>query len=654
MSEEQLVEKNKPEELIKAEQLIDNDKLDEALTFLINYEQKEGLNKHDKLSCHLLQCQILHWQGKPKELIKQAKQAYKESGELKNSFLKVDSLFLMVPALLMLDKFDEAFDVIKQGEDLIQTIPQELTKAYKQRKANLAFIKGWSYNEGLDPNESDLSSKHLEQSLTIREELGIKHEISISLNQIAFNLSFFKGELDLALKYAERSVALAKESSKTYYIAFSLNVLGMIFGLKGELDRSIIFFEQSLELFKKLNNKARMAAVLNNLSDYYKQRGELDRALECIEQAMTINRELGKRTLRSLANNHDFLIQILIDRGDLERARTSLHDLEQLNIQLKNKQMDLIYLGDKALLLTTSLRARDRVKAEEILTQLLENENLNYELRSRALLALCDLLLTELRMTNDVEVLDELNQFISQLLKIAEKSHSYWLLGETYLLQAKLALLSLNLQGARRLLTQGQQIAERYGLNLLAIKISSEHDDLLKQLNMWENLNESTSSLKERMEFSRLDEQMKSMLHKRVSQTSEVASEEPVLLLITSEAGKPIFSKVFKKDFSFQDHLWGGFLTAFNSFSDEMLSEGLDRAKFGEYILIMKAVSPFLVYYLFKGKSYLAQHTIHSFINKIKSKETIWETFNKFYQRNQEVQLKDIPSLEELLTETFL
>ncbi|KKN10193.1 hypothetical protein LCGC14_1039140, partial [marine sediment metagenome] len=82
---------------------------------------------------------------------------------------------------------------------------------------------------------------------------------------------------------------------------------------------------------------------------------------------MALNRELGD--LRELANNHDYLIQILIERGDLKRAQISLLDLEQLNRQLKNKVVNL-YLLEKALVLKTSLRARDRGKAEEILTLL--------------------------------------------------------------------------------------------------------------------------------------------------------------------------------------------------------------------------------------------------------------------------------------------
>ena len=136
--------------------------------------------------------------------------------------------------------------------------------------------------------------------------------------------------------------------------------MAMVYSLLGELDHSIRFYEQSLELFKEFNNKDRMAAVLNNLSDSYKMRGELDRALEYIEQSMALNRDIGR--LRALANNHDFLIQILIDKGDIERARQSLSDLERLNSQLENKQINLQYLFDKALVLKTSLRARDRDK----------------------------------------------------------------------------------------------------------------------------------------------------------------------------------------------------------------------------------------------------------------------------------------------------
>ncbi|MHA1479193.1 MAG: hypothetical protein ACTSPU_13445, partial [Promethearchaeota archaeon] len=355
-----------------------------------------------------------------------------------------------------------------------------------------------------------------------------------------------------------------------------------------------------------------------------------------------------------LAENYDFLIQILIDKGDFKRAQISLHELERLNSQLKDKQNKILYLFDKALVLKTSLRAIERGKAEEILKQLLEDKDLNYELTIGALLNLCELLLTELRITNDQGVLDELTQFIGQLLEIAEKSHSHWIIGETYLLQAKLALLSLDLKKARRLLTQGQQVAERYGLKLLARKISNDHDELLKKLNTWENLKDSDISLEERMELARLNEQMNDMVRKRVVEPSEIQEEESVVILIISKGGNPIFSQSFTEGWSFKDHLFGGFLSAVNSFSDEMFSQGLDRAIFGEYTLIMNAISPFIICYLFKGQSFLAQQRMKHFIDTIQNDKKIWETIKKYYQANRLIQVKDIPSLDLLVNEVFV
>ncbi len=649
MDEEKLIEKNKPEELILAEQLIDEGKYDAALQLMINFEETGELPLYEIVSCNLLKSSILHYQCLYENSLKLAEETYDMSLGLGKSLLSVDALMWMANALIILFRLDKVKDIIKQGEELLKTLPQELTKAYKQREAFIAFVKGRFYYR---IGDADRALKHLEHSLAKREELGIKHEIAQSLSEMAITLCLHKGEADRALKYAERSLALAKESSKKYYIANSLHILAMIYSLQGELDRSIRLYEQSLAIFKKLNNRDGMAWDLNNVANCYRMKGELDRALECIEQAIALNRELGK--LHELTNNHDFLIRILIDKGDIERAQISLHDMERLNSQLNDKEINFVYLFDKALVLKTSPRAIKRGKAEDILKQLLEEEDLFYEYRLKALYNLCELLLTELRITNEQEVLDELTEFIGQLLEFAEKTHSYWIMGETYLLQAKLALLSLDLKETRRLLTQGQQVAEKYGLKMLARKISNEHDELLKQMTIWENLKKSEATLNERLKLARLNEQMDNMLRKHVVEPDEIQEEESVVILIISKGGNPIFSQSFEEGWSFQDHLFGGFLSAVNSFSDEMFSQGLDRAIFGEYTIIMNAVSPFIICYLFKGQSFLAQQRMKHFIDTIQNDKKIWEPIKKYYQANRLVQEKDIPSLDLLVNEIFI
>jgi len=525
MSEKIFKKKDKHEEIIRAEQLIDEDKLDEALILMNKYEQKEGLTHRDKIFCHLLQYQILFWQGKLKKCIKHAEQTYKESEELENNFIRIDSFLLMTHALVRFEKFDEASDLIKQGEELLKTIPQELTKAHKKREAYLALIKGNFYMMKSNPN---LAIKQLELSLALREELGNKHEIAESLSLLAYALYYFRSESNRALKYAERSLALAKESNKKYYIQLSLFIMGVIYGFQGELDRSIRCHEQSIVLNKELNNKNMFIAyILTQLSYSYKMRGELDHALECIEQSMDLNRELGRMT--RLARDHHYIIQILIDKGDLKRGQQYLHDFEQLNTQLKDKQINLWYLLAKALVLKTSPRALNRGKAEEILKQLLEDEDSDYYLILEVLINLCELLLTELHITHDLEVLEGINPFIAQLLDIAEKTGSHSVLCESYLLQAKLSLLTFKIKNAQRFLTQAQQIAERFGLTLLAKKIATENEDLSKKLDLWEKLKEENAPMTDRMELARLDEKIVKMIQKHRLLTVQVSEEKVVL-----------------------------------------------------------------------------------------------------------------------------
>jgi len=207
---------------------------------------------------------------------------------------------------------------------------------------------------------------------------------------------------------------------------------------------------------------------------------------------------------------------------------------------------------------------------------------------------------------------------------------------------------------ARRYLTQAQKIAESYGIKRLAMKISYAHDELLKQLKMWENLKESKALISERWKLAGLNEQMENMVKRRMIEVPEISKEDPVMLLILTEGGNLLFSKKFMEDFSFEDDILGGFLTTINYIISEVFSEGLDRAVFGPYTLLMMPVQPFLVCYIFKGDSYFAHHKIKNFIESIQNNSVIWQSLQNFFQNSKSVQLHSIPSLESLITENFL
>ncbi len=416
---------------------------------------------------------------------------------------------------------------------------------------------------------------------------------------------------------------------------------------KGEIQRSLKLNKRAYELAKDICNEQLISASLNNIASVYYNMKKYDEAIIYAKQAVKVNHNL------TLAVALSTLIEINASKGNIKEAKVYLECLREHSEKFDSKWNKTCYYSVKALVLKSSLRARDRIKSEDLFKKLALDTSVAGEMRIDAIIQLCDLNLIELRITKDLDIINEIHPYIQELLSIAESQHSYLYLAETHLLQAKLSLLTLDIKGAKRFLTQAENIADSYGLKLLAMKISYEHDELLRQTKMWENLKISEVSLSERLELTGLNEQMDYMMNKRMIEVPELVDEDPILLLIISEGGVPLFTQYFIKDKIFKDHLLGGFFTAINSFVIEMFSDGLDRASFGDHTLLMKSIPPFLLCYVYKGQSYSAQKRIKSFIDEIKANKEVWDRFEKFYQVNRKIQLQDIPSLESLIENIF-
>ncbi|MHA1916095.1 MAG: tetratricopeptide repeat protein, partial [Promethearchaeota archaeon] len=341
---------------------------------------------------------------------------------------------------------------------------------------------------------------------------------------------------------------------------------------KGEIQRSLELMKKAYELAKDTGDKGLISASLNNIADKFYHMKEYDKAIMYAKQAIKVNHNL------TLAVALATLIETYVSKGDIKEAKVYLDLLRVHSEKFDYKKNKTYYYISKATILKSSLRARDRIKSEDLFKELALDNTVASESRIEAIIELCDLYLIELRITNDLDIINEIHPYIQELLSIAEKQHLYLYLAETYLLQAKLSLLTLNLKEAKRFLTQAQKIADSYGLKRLAMKISYEYDELFRKTKMWENLKTSEESLSERLELTGLNEQMENMLKRRMIEVPEISKEDPVMLLILTEGGNLLFSKKFVEDFSFEDDILGGFLTTVNYIISEVFSEGLDRA----------------------------------------------------------------------------
>ena len=143
-----------------------------------------------------------------------------------------------------------------------------------------------------------------------------------------------------------------------------------------------------------------------------------------------------------------------------EKSGISLNHNVNIIEDIDNKDILIDYYHSQRDLTEPLFSAESERILREIFYRIEQGEILpqwNFEVEASMLF--CELLLNELEMTNELTVLDEIEPIITRLLKLAEDRQSYLTLTETKLLQAKLALIRMDLDKARSFLTQAQEIA---------------------------------------------------------------------------------------------------------------------------------------------------------------------------------------------------
>jgi len=499
---------SKIKKLDKVELLKNEGKYKEALQILDNLEKKANLPSQEKFTCQILKSTCLNRLGQDEDALKLAKQTYQESKRLGSLLQSLDASIEVAEALGFLGRLDEVSEIIEKSESLLKRITQEPSKELVRRKASIAFLKGFFY---LDKGELDLSLQLTKEALILQEELGNKQDIARSLTQLGI-IYLFKGEIEQAQGYYERGLTLEKSG-------FNRNIPHLYLGIQvilsynGDLEGAMEYAKRGLTFAKEINDKYLIPMFLNNMGLTYYQQNDLVRALNCIERSL-IGFE-KRNNIGMIIFVLDSLIELAIHMNSYDQAQGYFNRMKLFIDQEKSKLNDAIYRLDKILMLKISPKAGDRVKAKKLFQQFVEEKIVWWDIKIKALLHLCDILLVELCDTNDLKVVDELQSCITRILAIAENQNISLYLAESYIFQSKIFLLILDLKMAQRSLTQAQQICEKYGFNRLAIRVSSEQEELAKQLSRWENLKQSRISIDKRMDFAHLDEQLLRMFHLR-------------------------------------------------------------------------------------------------------------------------------------------
>jgi tetratricopeptide (TPR) repeat protein len=594
---------------------------EEALSLTIDIEKTEDLSPEEELGIKILKANIHSSLGHMNKYIEIVEETYCVYEKLNNDFLLMDAIILKLFFLMyqgqQLSKL--YIDLIERGEIILKSISNRSDNESARKEARFLFLKGiLYYNQG----NYDGALECAKSALKLMEQLNVDTKDDQRYNRhivgLLGHIYTSKGNPNLALEYHEKSLSLKIRDTNLELWNDANEYLGMgnIFYLKGDLDKALRFYKKTLAILEELNLVVKLAYI-------------------------------SGVPLQSI-------IRVLIAKGDLEGAQHYLHLLTQINDENPIEHNVSSYNLLRGKLLKSSTRSRDRAEAEKIFKEIIEKDNQFSYLVNSALMEICDLYLKELKFTNDLTIIDEINPFITQLLENAEKGNSYSNLAKTKLLQAKIALIQMNMGDARRFLTKAQEIADKNGFNYLAQTISTEHDNLIGQLDVWENLKKSNAPISDRVNLASLGGSVEDLIENREIKKTEVVKEQPILLLIIIEGGVLLLSYPFTDEWKSNDDQFGSFLTAFMSFSNEFFADGLERAKFGEYTVLMENFSKFSICYLYKGQTYPAKKKIEHFIERLQNSPSIMKTLDKFYETSQVIEVDNFPFLEGFITEIFI
>jgi tetratricopeptide (TPR) repeat protein len=352
-----------------------------------------------------------------------------------------------------------------------------------------------------------------ERALRSREEFGNKPETAMSLINVG-SVHQTKGNLNQALEYYHRALVIYEEVEVKQTKALLLNNLGSVYQIRGDLGQALDFHKRSLQMRRELGNNQDIALSLLNIGEIHKVKGESEEALDCYQQSLELYKESGNDTLTAVA--YYFFISTATESDQLDIADDALLELDELNKNVSNRVIDQRYRVAKAIRLKASGSARKKLRAQEILAEMVEEEIGAHQLTVTAMVHLCDLLMFELKMTGDEVLFTRARDTAQQILDIAKSQTSYTLMVEAYILQSKFALVEQDIEKARILLGQAHIMTQEKGLYRLARKVAHERDSLQLQLEKWQKIIEENPSRLEMIDFAQLDNYLERMIKKTV------------------------------------------------------------------------------------------------------------------------------------------
>ena len=485
----------------------------------------------------------------------------------------------------------------------------------------------------------------------IYERKNLIHDKAKALIDIS-DVNRDMGEYDVSLNNLKEYYKIKEENNDQLGIAIALYLTGKIYSLKGELDQAEESFKKALSIALEHNRLETLSNIYYALGNLSQQKGDLEGSSKFFLQSLQLREQIKKVYLVSYSLKS--LIQINLDLKLNRIAEGFLDKLKILSKETENQNILQLFRLSEALYLKGTGNERDIQKSAVLFEQLAKEEVIDYMITIESLLNLTEILIWETSKTGNEELLEEVRVHLNRLENTAKRQNSFALLVEVMLLQAEFSLVELKAEKAQDILSNALEIAEEKGIVKFAIKISNEHDELLDQLDIWEDFTMKLPSIAEKLELSHIEDRLKQIVRRRSVLGPEVESEAeiPVMFLMQSNQGLIIFSEYF--DEILGERIYDEVLLSIMKVSSEMKENDKERLKNKEFTFLINNINNVYISYIFIGKSYNGIKKLNELSNIFNSNKELKKMIENAVESNESLNLEDRINLSGFINDIFI
>ncbi|MFX1261446.1 MAG: tetratricopeptide repeat protein [Promethearchaeota archaeon] len=381
----------------------------------------------------------------------------------------------------------------RQKKHIIQTL---------QHKGTIQVINGnWNEAEEL-----------LLQSISLAKEHDLGRWVPSGLIRLA-DLYMAKGEYLQAQEYYQTCLVLSEEAGAGLLISMSTNNLGEIHRAGGNLGEALLRYEECMRINKKANRMRGYVVALANCGMIHYARGDLKEAIQVLEESLSISKEKTWGTsFNPIEWGTLYTVLVLVEMGEIKRAQNHVEYLQRLVENSSREVLKQIYYLAASIVMKSSTLSKNRALAKKYLTEVVNGKLYDFEVSSMAHFLLYDLLIEDLRISDDRSLLDELKMHMTSFSETILSQGSTSLQVEILLLQSKISILEFEIDKANCFLNQARSFAEEKGLGRLLERIEDNHEVLNREISIWGRLGEKKPTLREQTEKTRIHEQISNMI----------------------------------------------------------------------------------------------------------------------------------------------